>query len=154
MAFEPAEGNELTKPSRLPSEPIFNRLMIERVVVNAIVMGTLAFGVFKWQIDQGLDEDAARNITLLLMVLFENVHVLNSRSESLSIFKQYFFGNKFLLFGMLAAQSVHIGAMYTPGLKELLNLSPVSLWQWLVLLCIALLLIVVDEIHKKWLSNS
>ncbi|HCH70721.1 MAG TPA: haloacid dehalogenase [Colwellia sp.] len=154
LAFEPAEGNELTKPSRLPSEPIFNRLMIERVVVNAIVMGTLAFGVFKWQIDQGLDEDAARNITLLLMVLFENVHVLNSRSESLSIFKQYFFGNKFLLFGMLAAQSVHIGAMYTPGLKELLNLSPVSLWQWLVLLCIALLLIVVDEIHKKWLSNS
>jgi hypothetical protein len=38
--------------------------------------------------------------TLLLMVLFENVHVLNSRSETQSIFKQYFFGNPLLLFGM------------------------------------------------------
>jgi len=148
LAFEPAEGNELSQPARSPNERIFNRLMIERIVVNAIVMGCLAFTLFKWQIDSGIAEQEARNMTLLLMVLFENVHVLNSRSEKLSIFKQYFFGNKFLLFGMLAAQSIHIGAMYTPGIRELLQLSPVSLNQWLNLLAIALVLIVVDEFHK------
>lgn len=154
LAFEPAEGDELKKPARKPSEPIFNRVMIERVIVNAIVMGTLAFGVFNWQLSQGIAEAEARNITLLLMVLFENVHVLNSRSERQSIFKQYFFGNKFLLFGMLAAQGVHILAMYTPMLKDLLGLSPVSFLQWLSLLTIALVLIVVDEVHKKWHSNT
>ena len=148
LAFEPAEGNELKQPARSPNEPIFNRLMIERIIVNAIVMGCLAFAVFKWQIDMGTDEKEARNITLLLMVLFENVHVLNSRSEKLSIFKQYFFGNKFLLFGMLAAQGIHIGAMYTPGIRELLELAPVSLMQWSSLLGIAIFLIVVDELHK------
>ena len=148
LAFEPAEGNELKQPARAPDEPIFNRLMIERIIVNAIVMGCLAFAVFKWQIDRGAAEEEARNITLLLMVLFENVHVLNSRSEKLSIFKQYFFGNKFLLFGMLAAQGIHIGAMYTPGIRELLELSPVSLMQWSSLLGIAIFLIFVDELHK------
>ena len=148
LAFEPAEGNELKQTARAPDEPIFNRLMIERIVVNAIVMGCLAFAVFKWQIDTGADEKEARNITLLLMVLFENVHVLNSRSENLSIFKQYFFGNKFLLFGMLAAQGIHIGAMYTPGIRELLELAPVSFMQWSSLLGIAIFLIVVDELHK------
>ncbi|WP_245942448.1 cation-translocating P-type ATPase [Candidatus Colwellia aromaticivorans] len=148
LAFEPAEGNELKQAARQPNEPIFNRLMIERIIVNAFVMGSLAFVLFKWQIDSGVAEQEARNITLLLMVLFENVHVLNSRSEKLSIFKQYFFGNKFLLFGMLAAQGIHIGAMYTPGIRELLQLAPVSLSQWSSLLGIALFLIVVDELHK------
>ena len=153
LAFEPPEGNELEQKARPPNEPIFNRLMIERIVVNAIVMGCLAFTLFKWQIDSGVAEQEARNMTLLLMVLFENVHVLNSRSEKLSIFKQYFFGNKFLLFGMLAAQGIHIMAMYTPGLRELLELSPVSIQQWSGLLGIALLLIVVDESHKYFLHN-
>jgi magnesium-transporting ATPase (P-type) len=148
LAFEPAEGNELTKAARPPNEPIFNRLMLERIIINAIVMGCLAFALFKWQIDSGVAEQEARNITLLLMVLFENVHVLNSRSETLSIFKQYFFGNKFLLFGMLAAQGIHIAAMYTPGIRELLQISPVTLEQWSTLLVIALILIVVDESHK------
>lgn len=148
LAFEPAEGDELEHPPRPPNEAIFNRLMIERVVVTATAMGCLAFGLFKWLLDHGVTEYDARNMTLLLMVLFENVHVLNSRSESKSIFKQYFFGNKLLLFGMLAAQGVHIGAMYTPWLQDLLQISPVSFMQWSSLLGIAVTLIVIDEIHK------
>ena len=149
LAFEPEETDELNKPARSPREPIFNRLMIERVITNAIVMGCLAFMVFVLQLKQGATEESARNITLLLMVLFENVHVLNSRSETCSIFRQYFFGNKFLLFGMLAAQAIHIGAMYTPGLRDILQIQPVSPGQWSVLLGIALILIVVDELHKR-----
>ncbi|WDD96585.1 cation-translocating P-type ATPase [Thalassomonas actiniarum] len=158
LAFEPAEGNELRQQARPPDEAIFNPLMIERVLINALVMGTLAFSFFKWQLDAGVAEAQARNLTLLLMVLFENVHVLNSRSEHLSIFRQYFFGNKFLLFGMLAAQGIHIAAMYTPGLKDWLALSPVTLQQWTMLLLIASILIVVDEghklYHKRFLSAS
>jgi len=148
LAFEPKEGNELQRPPRPPKETIFNRLMLERVLINALVMGSLAFVVFVWSLNQGMSEEAARNITLLLMVLFENVHVLNSRSETQSIFKQYFFGNPLLLFGMLAAQGIHIAAMYTPGLNDVLQMQPVTLQQWSMLLCIALVLIVVDEAHK------
>jgi len=150
LAFEPAEGNELQRPPRSPGEPIFNPLMLERVIVNALVMGSLAFAVFFWQVRSGVDTAQARNITLLLMVLFENVHVLNSRSETISMFRQYLFGNPFLLFGMLGAQAVHIAALYTPGLSTLLQIAPVTLSQWSQLLLIALLLIVVDELHKLW----
>ncbi len=31
LAFEPAEGDELLHPPRRPKEPIFNRMMLERV---------------------------------------------------------------------------------------------------------------------------
>lgn len=152
LAFEPEEGNELRNPPRSPNETIFNRLMLERVFINAFIMGLTAFIVFVSCLDQGMEEHTARNITLLLMVLFENVHVLNSRSETQSLFKQRFFGNPLLIIGMLMAQTVHILAMYTPGLKDVLNVEPVTFTQWCKLLLVALLLIVVSEAHKKWRS--
>ncbi len=150
LAFEPEEGNELRQPPRKPKEPIFNRLMLERVLTNAVVMGCLAFMVFYLQLAAGMPEESARNITLLQMVLFENIHVFNSRSEQQSIFKQSFMGNPFLLFGMLAAQGIHILAIYTPGLNSVLQLEPVSLQQWLQLLLIASSLILVSEGQKWW----
>jgi magnesium-transporting ATPase (P-type) len=85
---------------------------------------------------------------MLLMVLFENVHVLNSRSERRSIFQHNLLRNPFLLFGTLAAQLVHIGAMYTPGLSDMLHIHPVSLTHWLTLLGLALTILVVMEMHK------
>ncbi len=148
LAFEPAEGDELKRRPRPPKEPIFNRLMVERVLINAVVMGGLAFAVFAWQIGNGVDVESARNITLLLMVLFENVHVLNSRSETRSVFRISLFSNPFLIGGMLAAQAIHIIAMHTPGLSTLLDIEPVSFSTWGTLLGIALILIVVDELHK------
>jgi magnesium-transporting ATPase (P-type) len=84
------------------------------------------------------------------MVLFENVHVLNSRSETVSVFRQGLFGNRFLVFAIFGAQAIHIGAMYTPGLRELLQVAPVTPYQWAQLLMVALLLIIVDEAHKYW----
>jgi len=150
LAFEPAEGNELKQPPRSPKESIFNRLMIERVLINALVMGITAFVIFSLSLQQGMSEFEARNTTLLLMVLFENVHALNSRSEKISLFKLPFFGNKLLLLGILIAQGIHIGAMYIDSLKELLGLTPVSLQQWAYLLSVALILIVVAEGHKWW----
>jgi len=148
LAFEPGEGGELRQPPRPPTEAIFNRIMLERVIISAIVIGVVAFGLFKYLLDQGFSLDQARNSTLLLMVLFENVHVFNSRSETLSVFRHNPLRNKLLLGGTIIAQLVHIGAMYTPWLGEVLGASPVSFSQWLTLLGLALSVMVVMELHK------
>ncbi len=150
LAFEPGEGHELECPPRPPREPIFNRLMLERVILSALVIGVVAFGLFQWLLEHGYTLEQARNMTLLLMVLFENVHVFNCRSESRSAFRHNPLRNRLLLLGTLAAQGVHIGAMYTPWLGDVLGASPVSLAQWLTLLSFALSVLVVMELHK-WL---
>lgn len=66
---------------------------------------------------------------------------------------QYFFGNPFLIFGMPGTQTVHIGAMYTPGLSDILQIQPVSIVEWSQLPDVALTLIAVDELHKLWHSS-
>ncbi len=148
LAFEPGEGHELRRPPRSPKEPIFNRLMVERVVLSALVIGAVAFLVFQWLIGLGYSEAEARNGTLLLMVLFENIHVFNSRSETLSAFRHNPLRNPLLLFGTIIAQLVHIGAMYTPWLNDVLQIRPVTLELWFELLLMALSVLVAMELHK------
>lgn len=149
LAFEPAEGGELLRPPRPPREPIFNRLMMERVALSALVIGALAFGAYQWMLGRGYTIEEARNGTLLLMVLFENVQAFNSRSETMSVFRHSPLRNKLLFFGTIAAQLVHIGAMYTPGLREVLGVQPVSLEHWIELLALALVMLFAMEAHKR-----
>lgn len=149
LGLERGEPGVLKRRPRDPKEPIFNSAMISRVLTGGLYMGISAFAVFYWVLSLGYSEDSARNITLLLMVLFENVHVFNSRSEKNSIFKIEHMQNRLLLFSVLFTQFIHIASLYTPFMQNLLNLEPVSLREWGTLLIIALGLIIVMEIEKK-----
>ncbi len=153
LAFEPGEGGELDRPPRRPQEPIFESHIIQHVLVTGTVMGLLAFGVYAWLIENGSELAYARNLTLMLMVLFGNIHALSSRSETRSLFKIRFFANPFLVLAVPIAQLVHIAALYTPGLSTILELSPISLHEWLILLGIALVLLLIEEFHKALLRS-
>jgi len=148
LAFEPAEGHELSRPPRPPREAIFNRLMLERVVISSLVIGTVTFLLFRLLLERGVPVEEARNGVLMLMVLFENIHVFNCRSESRSTFRHNLLQNPVLLFGTLAAQSIHVAAMYTPWLRDVLRMQPVTLVHWLELLLLSLSVLVVMEVHK------
>lgn len=148
LALEPGEGDELKRPPRSPDESIINRLMLERVVLSAIVMGGVSFWHFNSLMQAGISLESARNATLLLMVLFENVMVGNCRSETKSAFKLSPFRNPVLLIGTIAAQLIHIAAMYTPGVREVLGIGPVDLFEWFRLFAMALSVLFVIEVYK------
>nr|WP_244658743.1 HAD-IC family P-type ATPase [Ciceribacter thiooxidans] len=150
LVTEPAEGDELRSPVRRPGEPIFDRLMLRRIVLATVVMGGGGFAFFYWATASGLSHFAASNLLLLLFVLFENFQCINSRSERRSVFRQSHVSNPFLLLGVLGSQALHIGAMYVPGVNDLLEIAPISLEQWLLLLAAAASVLVVSEIDK-WL---
>lgn len=148
LAFEPGEGNEMQSPPRKPTEPIFNKIMIERILVSALFMGSVAFVIFQFLLNSGQDVTSARNSTLLLMVLFENIHVFNCRSEARSAFRIPLMKNPLLIFGTLIAQLIHIAAMYLPGISTALRVEPVSFSHWGQLLLVATGLLLVMECHK------
>jgi len=96
LAGEKPEGDELSRPARRPKEPIFDRLMVRRIVQSTLVIGGGGFAVFYWLLAQGYEEPAARNVLLLLVVLFENVQTLACRSERHSVFHAAFPRNPLL----------------------------------------------------------
>ncbi len=150
LVAEKAEGDELSYPPRSPREPIFDRVMIRRIWHSTLVMGLGGFATFYWLLEQGYGEDQARNLLLLLFVLFENFQTFNSRSEHHSAFRQRFFANPQLVLSVIGAQALHIAAMHTPGLSDTLRLAPVSLAEWGILLLVASVVLVVMELEKWW----
>ncbi len=147
-AFGKPEGNEMKRPPRPPGQAIFNRLMLWRVGITGLTMSVIAFVQLHWFQAQGWTIEEIRNLLVLQFVLFENIIALNARSEDLSFFSQPLMHNPFLIYGVIAAQLLHIGAMYTPGLREILAIGPVGFAEWGVLVLCALGLMGVVELEK------
>lgn len=148
LGLEKGEPGVLKRKPRSPKEPIFNKPMISRVIVAGLYMGVAAFSLFYILLNAGYAVDAARNITLLLMVLFENVHVFNSRSENHFLFEINHKQNKFLWMSVLGAFGIHLFSMHNPFMQSVLGLKPVDSSMWLLLISIALLLMLVMEGEK------
>jgi magnesium-transporting ATPase (P-type) len=148
LAFEPSEGDVLSRPPRPPRERIFNRLMVERTIVSAVVMGLVAFAAFWWMMGAGWSEPAARNAVLLLMVLFENVHIGNCRSETRSALTLSPLRSPILVAGALIALFIHLGSMHVPLGQRVLGVEPMGLAALVSLWALALTVFVAMEIHK------
>jgi len=148
LGLEKAEPGILNRPPRSPNEAIFNTVMIKRIAVGGLYMGIIAFGLFYYLLNAGYETDSARNLTLMLMVLFENVHVFNSRSEHLPLFKINHLQNPLLILSVIAAQSVHTAALHIPFTQNLLSVEPVPIKVWDELLLLAFGLILVMEFEK------
>jgi len=148
LAFEGGEPETMNRPPRKPQEGIFNQLMIRQVLVSATVMAILAFSFWLYLIKNNVGQAQARNLVLLLMVLLENVHIFNCRSEYVSAFKIPLKRNIFLMAGIGLALGLHLFCMNNPFMQEVLKVSPVNIGQFAGVILLALGLLLAMEIFK------
>lgn len=149
LALEGREPDAMARPPRPPGEPIFDRQMIEQCLVSGLYFGGGAFLLFGWLIGPGSQDLAsARNLLLLFMVLFSNLHVLNCRSETRSIFRISLKANPVLIAALVGAPLVHVLAMHTPGLRDVLDIGPARAALWLPLVGLAASVLLVGELYK------
>jgi magnesium-transporting ATPase (P-type) len=148
LAFERGHGDELNAAPRRPGEPLIDRLMIERGLLAGLWMSAVGFAWFASLVKSGMPVPHARNELLLLMVLMQNVDAFNARSEVRSIFRIPPANNPLLVAGVLTALLLHVAAMYFPPLQSVLNVSPLTTTEWIVMPLVALSLLAVMELHK------
>jgi magnesium-transporting ATPase (P-type) len=148
LAFEPKEHAVLDRPPRPPREPIFNRLMLERLLVGSLVSGGVSLGAFAWMLRAGWTEEAARNTLLLLLVLFENVEAGNARSETRTAFLISPLRNPALLAAAALAVMLHAAAMHLPPMQRVLAIGPLPAETWLACAALSLSVFAAIELHK------
>ena len=149
LAFEGGEPGAMKRKPRPPSERIFNESMIRQTLVASFTMGAIAFGFWFWLYRYTtIDETHARNLVLLLMVFMQNFHVFNCRSERVSAFKVPLKKNPILIFGVIAAQGIHVLSMHLPFMQKTLKIAPVSFVEWGYILMLAIPILLVMEIYK------
>ncbi len=152
LAFEAGEKGVMRQKPRSPKEGIFNRKMIELVLLSGLTMAIFCFLAWNWLLNSGYDETTARTALLTLLVMMQFYHVLNCRSETNSVFRIPLKNNPVLMVGMALAFVIHILATEVPFLQFLLGTQSLPLQYWLVCAAIGVVIMVVMELYK-WQAN-
>jgi magnesium-transporting ATPase (P-type) len=151
LAFEKGDKSVMQRPPRKPDESIFDKLMNTQILVSGVFIAVVVFALWYHLIyNLQYEELHARTVVMMLMVLLQNFHALNCRSETKSLFRIPLKNNYVLLGGIVLAQLVHISASYIPGLSTALRLDPISFNEWIKLLPTAASIFVVMELFKIW----
>ena len=148
LAFEAGEPDTMKKPPRQQNESIFNRLMIEESIISGLTIGLLCYGFWYLSLQYGLVQAHARTLLFMLLVLMSNIHVLNCRSEGISIFNLPIKNNYFVIIAMISAQVIQLIVAHIPLMQKLLETDTLKLHEWFVLFGIALFLLLAMELYK------
>jgi magnesium-transporting ATPase (P-type) len=155
LAFERGEPEVLALKPRSAHAPIFDRRMIEQVVLSGVAIGLTAFLYYRGALAAGLSHGAAQGAVLWLLVWCENAHCFNCRSETRSIFTIPLKHNPLLIAGVVVTQVLQVAALGIGPLRELLSLQSLSVADGLALAVGGLAILAVMEIYKKgWLYRS
>ncbi|MCI1219743.1 MAG: HAD-IC family P-type ATPase [Bifidobacterium sp.] len=148
LAFEPGQGDELSRPPRKSSEGLLSMALWARTAVCGLWMATCILVMFRVMIDAGYDLIASRTMALTLLVLFNFFMSASARSENITIARLNPMRNPFLLIAAVVAIAVHAVVMYIPVSAAVLGVVPLTGIQWLICLGLSMSVLIFCEGDK------
>lgn len=150
LSFEEAEDDIMKEPPRNPKESLFDREMVSQILVAGISIGLIVFGLWYYLLEVlGMGEEVSRGYIVALMIIIQNVHAFNCRSEKRSAFEFSLKKNPVFGFGIIGSVLLGIAVLEVDVLSYFLKTShiPLSHLGYLFLLGFSILFII--EIYKK-----
>lgn len=154
LAFEKEEKGLMNRPPRKTTEPIFNSLMIQEILISGAIIGITVFGFWNYLINLSMDVIEARSYILLLMVFLQNIHVFNCRSEYSSAFHLSIKDNPLIVLGIGITLLLQLIVTETTILSNVLKTTPLNLPHALLSLLLTIPLLIVMEIFKYIKRNQ
>ena len=146
MATEGSHGDELSHKPVNPKEKILNKSILPFLIINSILMASMALFAFSYYIDEGLDK--ARTAAFIVMAFSQLFNVFNMRSLRSSIFKIGFFSNKFINIALIVSLVVQVLIIEVPTLAALFNFVSLPPHEFAGLALIPSLILVFGEVYK------
>ncbi len=154
LSFERETGKMMKEKPRKVTESLFEKKLIEQIIISGLFIGIIVFMVWHLLIKEAnMNIGLARAYVLTLMVFIQNIHVLNCRSETKSIFRMSLKDNKFVAFTIFGSILLQIIVMESPALSEFLQTESVPYMHMLLLLFMSIPVLFVMEIYKKLKNN-
>jgi magnesium-transporting ATPase (P-type) len=91
---------------------------------------------------------------MTLMVFIQNIHVLNCRSEKLSIFKLRNNKNWFVVFSIAFSIGLQLLVLNVPFLSTLLKIDTLNVTEVLYMFLLSLPILIVMEIFKLFVNRK
>lgn len=152
LIFEPLDKKAVIENWQLLKGKIIDKSLLIRIIIMALpqIIGSLFIFLYYYQEDLKL----ARVMTFLTVAMFQWFNALNSRSFYRSFFKQNPFSNKVLLSAIGTVISLQLLALYTPFFQNFLQVKPISLAQWMLIIAVSSSIMCVIEIKKYIMKKN
>jgi Ca2+-transporting ATPase len=153
LAFDKKEKNLLLDKYKKPGMFIVDKEMLSKIFMVALIMTSCAMFIFSKYIDlNNMEKTWTMVLTMLSVIQWFNI--FNVRSEKKTVFSKNLFSNPYLLIGLFVAVSLHLFAVYTPFMQDILKLSPLNLKEWFLILSLGSIIIIVEEIRKYFYRRN
>jgi len=176
LAMEKGDPDIMSQKPRAKHEPIINRsmglgLFIQTIAQTGAVLIAFGLGLY-WHIDQalpaglnpiigliqhdwrGVDVQTAETMAFVTLSLCELFRSYTVRSERASLFQIGPFSNKFMQYAVGLSIGLLLLVVSVPFLQPIFNTHFLNLNEWLIVVGLALIPAVSEEITKFYLRLS
>jgi len=166
LGVDPEEpGIVKKKPSDI-KEKIITYQGFKRLFYLGLIMSISAVVTFVWSMKRGgwnwgdtVDTDSllyikSTSAAYAVIAMTQMANLLESRSESLSIFKVGIFKNKFAVASIFMSVALLFTFLHFPLCQEYFHLSPIDNIDWMMVFLAALATLFLEELRKKFLVKS
>ena len=155
LSFEKTEPGTMKEKPRSPKETIFNKELMQEVLIAGLFIGLIVFITWYYLINvMNIEIHLARGYIMVLMVFLQNMHVLNCRSEKTSIFKLSIKTNPLIIVTIIGAIILQVIVMEVPFLSNFLNTTTVPITHMIILFLASTIIIFVMEIFKYFKNKK
>jgi len=176
LAMEKGDPDIMGRKPRAKDEPIVNRTMglgiiIQTITQTGAVLTAFALGLL-WHLEagatlvgnpltyllqhdwRGVDVQTAETMAFVTLSLCELFRAYTVRSERASLFKIGFFSNKYMQYAVGLSISLLILVCVVPFFQPIFNTQWLTLNEWMVVVGLALVPAISEEITKFFLRRS
>ncbi|MDG6997378.1 MAG: cation-transporting P-type ATPase, partial [Nitrososphaerota archaeon] len=138
----------MRRKPRSTTAPFLSRMQFARLAGIGLVIFLIAAVLYVWALSTGMEEGRARGLGLSMMIVGQLVIIPTELSSQRTRFSEIM-SNKYLL-GMIALiMFAYILTMYTPFLAPALQISSITLVEWLVVFVLSLMIFLLAELTKR-----
>jgi Ca2+-transporting ATPase len=177
LAMEKGDPDIMDQKPRAKSEPIVNRSMSAGILIQTIVQTSAVLGAFiiglAWHLEagsiipsgtnvlsfvfvhdwRGVDVKTAETMAFVTLSLCELFRAYTVRSERASIFKIGIFSNRYMQYAVGFSIALLLLVCSVPFLQPIFNTHFLSVGEWSLVIGLALMPAVAEEITKSVLRK-
>lgn len=165
LGKESAEKGIMNQPPRSPKSHLINRALLLKAFcwygLLASIISTAAYFVNNYLNGRvwphlaasGLAYNQATTMTLATIIFCQIAAVLNIRYERNTMFNKHFWDNSMIFIGIIFEIVLLLCICNVPFLRDVFGTAPLLGRDWIILVCIPIFLIAIDELRKLWLRH-
>ena len=150
LSFEKAEKGIMKEKPISPQTSLFDKDLTEEILISGISIGLIVFGLWFYLIKIiNMNVSIARGYIVALMIIIQNIHAINCRSERNSALTIPVESNTTFIFSIIFSVIIGIAISEIDFLNSFLKTSYIPYNQLLLLFCLGMIIFVIMELYKE-----